>query len=97
MDNLYYTPPTDEQFEEVKQAAIEIWQTYHNSYGYVDEKLNRLRGLGNFGDNFMFIVAMFDHQNQNQNKLAKALSTQARVAIRERLIAGGLPEFLIEF
>ena len=54
MSKLYYTPPLQNVFDEVKEKAIEIWKTYDNTYGYVDEKLNKLRGLGNFGDNFMY-------------------------------------------
>lgn len=89
MKNLYYEPPTDEQFKEVMEKAIVIWQTYDNTYGYVDEKLDRLRGMGNFGDNVMTIVAMFDIFNQA--KLAKMLSDETRKAISLRMIAGGNP------
>ena len=43
MSKLYYTSPTNEQFNELKAKAIEIWQTYDNAHGYVDEKVNRIK------------------------------------------------------
>ena len=85
--NKYYTPPKDEQFAELKAKAIEIWKTYDNQFGYADEKINRIKDIGNVGDNFMFIVAMFD--SDNQSRLADKLSQDTRDAVRERMIAGG--------
>ena len=32
----------DSIFKELKQEAIKIWQTYDNTYGYADEKINDL-------------------------------------------------------
>ena len=29
---LYYTPPSDELFDEVKETAIEVWEQYDNEY-----------------------------------------------------------------
>ena len=84
---LYYTPPSDEIFEEVKEKAIEIWKGYDNTYGYQDEKVNRIKDLQNVEDNVMYIVAMFDLGNQT--KLANALSHPARMAIKARMIDGG--------
>lgn len=90
MKNLYYIKPTDKIFDEVKREAIKIWQTYDNTYGYVDEKVNRIKDITNVEDNMMYMVAMFDMQNQS--KLAHALSTKARKAIADRLKAGGQPD-----
>ena len=87
MDNLYYQPPSNEIFNEVKEEAMKIWQGYDNQFGYVDGKLERIMTLENVGDNLMYIVAMFDQSNQA--KLASRLSEEARTAIRERIIAGG--------
>jgi len=84
---LYYTPPSDEIFEEVKEKAIEIWKGYDNTYGYQDEKVNRIKDLQNVEDNVMYIVAMFDLGNQT--KLANSLSHEARMAIKARMIDGG--------
>jgi len=80
----------DEQFEELKKAAIELWQTFDNRFGYVDEKVNAIKGIDNISDNFMFIVAMFD--SRNQRRLAEKLSPETRKSIRERMVDGGTYE-----
>ena len=95
MTKLYYQAPTDEVFEEVKEKAIEIWKTYDNTYGYVDEKVDRIKDIKNIRDNMMFIVAMFDINNQG--RLAEKLSEEARKEIRDRMIDGGNPSYLIPF
>lgn len=87
MSKLYYTAPTNEQFNELKEKAIEIWNNYDNTYGYVDEKVNKIKDLDNVGDNFMYMVAMFDFENQM--KLSKILSAETREAVSVRLIDGG--------
>jgi hypothetical protein len=96
--NLYYFPPPDEQFDELKAAAIELWKkvdTDNDKYGYATDKINRIKDLENVGGNFMTIVAMFDWHNQN--KLALKLSPETRSSVRERMIAGGNPEYFIPF
>ena len=95
MNKLYYTPPPDDIFNEVKAKSVEIWKTYNDDYGYATEKINRINGLENVQDNVMFIVAMFDINNQA--KLADKLSPDSRKAIRERMLDGGNPEYLIKF
>lgn len=95
MPEIYYTAPSDEVFEEVKAKAIEVWETYDNTHGYVDEKVNKIKDAGNIKDNVMFIVAMFDINNQA--KLAVLLSSKTRQAVRERMVDGGQPLFLIPF
>lgn len=92
---LYYTPPSDEIFAEVKKAAIEIWETYDNTYGYVDEKVGRIKDIGNVGDNVMYIVAMFDLSNQA--KLGAKLSEEAKEAVRARMIDGGMEPYQLPF
>ena len=87
MDNLYYTPPTDKQFDEVKKKAIEIWNTYDDTHGYRSEKVDAVNYLKNVTDNVMVIIAMFDVYNQA--KLASMLSNETRMAISLRMIAGG--------
>lgn len=95
MDNRYYEAPSDEIFNEIKERVIEIWNSYDNTFGYATEKINRVRDLENVQDNAIYMIAMFDHVNQG--KLASLLSTEAREAIRDRMIAGGIPEELIYF
>jgi len=62
----YYTAPSDEVFEVIKSCAVEIWRSYDNTYGYVDEKIGRIKDLKNIRDNCTFIVAMFDIHNQRK-------------------------------
>ena len=90
MSRLYYTPPSENHFREVKEKAIEIWKTYDNTYGYADEKINAIKDIKNVGDNLMAIVSMFDENNQK--KLSKMLSDDTRVEIFIRLKDGGLPD-----
>lgn len=90
MSKLYYTPPTQEQFDEVKAKCIEIWNTYDDTYLYATEKINRIKDLKNVGDNFMYMVAMFD--NNNQGKLRRLISDETRQAICDRIRSGGMPE-----
>ena len=94
MAKLYYTPPSDEIFEEVRAAAIKIWQRYDHP-DYVAEKVGRIAEIRNVGDNVMYIVAMFDHENRCA--LASVLSGEARAAIYERMVDGGEPDHLNPF
>lgn len=90
---LYYTAPSDEIFNEIKEAAIKIWSGYEDPYK--TEKINRIQDIGNVSDNAMYMVAMFDRTNQG--KLADLLSMDACEAIRDRWIAGGGTAFEIPF
>jgi len=80
---LYYTAPKESVFKDLKKSAIKIWQTYDNQYGYVDEKVNKLKDLKNIADNFMFILAMFD--SNNQQKVSKLVKKETWEAIEKRL------------
>ena len=84
MQELYYIPPEDKIFNEVKEEAIKIWGSYDDTYGYASEKIGRIKDIENIKDNFMYIVAMFD--SNNQNKLMQNISFEAQQAIKERLI-----------
>lgn len=87
MSRLYYTPPTDDIFNEVRNCAIQIWRGYDDTYNYATEKISRIEDIGNVGDNLMYIVAMFDMPNQT--KLGAMLSEDARDAIFRRMLDGG--------
>lgn len=93
--NLYYTPPTYEQFKELKSAAIALWSTMGDEPSYAEQKIGRIKDIANVGDNFMYMVAMFDHSNQI--KLAAKVSPQTRIEVRERMRAGGVSEALLTF
>lgn len=81
----YYEAPPEEVFQDIKNNAIKIWQTYDNTYGYVDEKVKRIKPLQNIQDNAWTIVAMFD--TQNQVKLLSMLSP-ATAALTIKAIRG---------
>lgn len=91
MNILYYTPPPQEQFNELKRKAIKIWGAYDDTYGYASEKINKIKDLENVGDNFMYIVAMFDPNNQRI--LSDGLSQEAKKAVADRLRDGGAPDY----
>ena len=55
----YYKAPPDSIFEDIKTNAIKIWDTYDNTYGYRDEKVNRIKDLENISDNAWFTVLIF--------------------------------------
>ena len=80
---LYYTPPSDKCFDELKKAAIYIWSDYDNTNGYVDEKVNRIKHIENIRDNFMYIVAMFDMNNRE--KLYNVLSEETLSEVKLRV------------
>lgn len=92
--NLYYTPPNDKSFNEVKEKSIELWSEYDDEYGYATDKINSIKDIENVSDNFMYMIAMFDIQNQK--KLSLKLSDTTRADIRQRLISGGSsPEYIM--
>ncbi len=62
----YYTAPSDEVFNGIKEAAIKIWRTYDDSNDYATGKINSIKDLQNIRDNTCYIVAMFDQNNQRK-------------------------------
>ena len=47
MEKLYYTAPSDEIFNEVKEKCIEIWKGYDDTYGYATDKIDGIENLEN--------------------------------------------------
>jgi len=92
---LYYTPPPLKQFEELKAKAIELWNEVARTPNYAKEKVDAIKDMENIQDNFMHMVAMFD--GGNQRKLAEKLSEETSRSVRERMVDGGNPEYLIFF
>ena len=80
---LYYTPPEDIYFEEMKKTAIEIWDSYDDTFWYATEKKNRIKDVQNIWDNFLYIFAMFDIHNQN--KCLQKLSEECKKQVYDRL------------
>jgi len=79
----YDDAPSDKIFNEIKAAAIEIWQTYDDTHGYATEKINQVNYLTNFKDNWGTMIGMFD--GLNQHKLLVKLSPEAQAKIKEWL------------
>lgn len=77
----YYQAPSQEIFDEIKEAATEIWNSYDDTYGYATEKIDVIKDLKNLRDNAWTIVAMFD--GSNQSKLLNLVSPEAADIIRE--------------
>jgi glutathionylspermidine synthase len=95
MKNIYYLPPDDKSFKELKEKAIQLWKEYDDTYGYATEKISCIKDLLNEEGNFMYMVAMFDVYNQE--KLALILSEKTKKEIRKRMISGGAEEQFIVF
>ena len=87
MTNLYYKAPDQECFDNMKSAATKVWSAMDNTYGYVDEKTARVKDIANVGDNFMYMLAMFDQDNQA--KVVALLTPETQEAVRERLLDYG--------
>lgn len=87
MSKLYYTAPSDEAFEEMKRESIELWKSKGNIGGYSDEKIARIKDIGNIQDNFMYMLSMFDQNNQR--KVISNLTFSTQQAVRERMLSGG--------
>lgn len=73
---MIHETPSEELFNEIKQASINIWKdNYNNEHGYVDEKVDIINSTLNYADNVMKFYRMFDHTNQQ--KLRSAVSDEA--------------------
>lgn len=91
--SLYYTAPSEGSFNDMKENAMKIWQTYDDSYGYASEKIDQIKDIENLQDNFVFMFSMFDISNQK--KLISALKLDTRKDLRERLASGGTEEWYL--
>ena len=79
----YYTPPSQEVFDDIKQASIKVWQTMDDTYGYATNKIKRIKDLENVQDNAWYMFAMFDIFNQA--KLIDLVSPTTQEKIQEML------------
>lgn len=87
MKTIYYTPPEQCFFDELKKCAITIWSSYPDPYK--SEKIESIYNLQNVSDNFMYMVAMFD--SQNQIELSNLVSDRCKREVSERLFSSGCP------
>ena len=79
----YYTPPSQEVFDDIKQASIKVWQSMDDTYGYTTDKIKRIKDLENVQDNSWYMFAMFDIFNQA--KLIDLVSPTTQEKIQEML------------
>lgn len=75
-EDVYYSLPTQEIFDDIKQAATKIWSSYDDRFGYATEKIDRIKDLENTLGNDMYMVKMFDHQNELKLLSMVRLETQ---------------------
>jgi len=91
---LFYTPPKDEYFEELRTLCIRFWEVFPEftmwnekqerlEREYTQSKIDWIKSLKNEGANFISMVQMI-HQNSRQ-VLAKHLSLETRNEISMRL------------
>lgn len=80
----YYKAPSDEVFNEIKRACIELWSTYDDTHGYASEKIDQIKGIRNISDNAWYMVAMFDPTNQ-QKLLFNYLQEPAKTEVMKLL------------
>lgn len=85
---LYSIAPSDDCFNDMKAAAMVVWNKYREPYR--SQKLERVKDIKNVADNFIYIFAMFD--TENQIKVVAQLKEETKEALRERLVSGGNSE-----
>lgn len=79
--DLYYTAPPDANFEELRDAAAEIWRSID------PEKETYVLGIRNVRDNFMYLVGMLD--SNNQLILSDRLYNVTRRMVHDRIVSTG--------
>ena len=77
----YYDAPPQEIFDDIKENATKIWNTYSDEFGYRSEKINRIKNIKNISDNAWYIVAMFD--GGNQAKLLSKVNPETNRMIKQ--------------
>ena len=83
-ESEYYKAPSQEIFDDIKQASISVWKTYDDTFKYATGKIDRIKDLKNVRDNYAYMVAMFDRNNQFA--LLKNLHRDDSRLLVERLI-----------
>lgn len=79
--------PSQEVFDDIKENAKKVWGDYDNTYGYVDEKLERIEPIHNFADNWYTFLGMMD--SNNQLKLTSSLKPETLEFLREQRVHYG--------
>jgi hypothetical protein len=87
-EELFYTPPKDEYFNELKKICIRFWEVnFEDETDYLKEKVNRLLSLKNEGANFSYMVQMI--HPISRKVIAKSLSLETRNEISMRIHGWG--------
>jgi len=60
----YLASMKDEMFEDIKQNAIKIWNSYDDTHGYASGKIKRVNEIKNYKDNWITLIGMFDAFNK---------------------------------
>lgn len=79
---LYYIAPPQEVFQEMKTLSLQLWKELDDPYDSY-EKSEQIERMHNIKDNFMFILAMFDDNNQSiiLSRASEKLKTAVRIRI----------------
>ena len=91
---LYYKPPKDKCFEELKQACIRFWSSFPEFHlwdekqeqlerEYIQSKIDEIKDLKNEGSNFVSMVQMI--HPISREVIARLLSVETRHAVSIRL------------
>lgn len=82
---LYYEAPSEEVFNDIKTSCLLVWAEYNEPIErtYRAEKFKKVVPLKNIRDNYMFMIAMFDHINQK--KLFEWLRSETLVRVQQAL------------
>ena len=82
-EELFYIPPSDTCFDELKEVCIRFWETFDNQFSYVTEKIDSIKDLPNEGSNFVSMVQMI--HPISRKLIANVLSLETRNEISMRL------------
>lgn len=82
-ETLFYTPPKDEYFNELKEACIKFWKTFDDRFGYSTEKIDSIKDLPNKDSNFMMMIQMI--HPISRKLIVNLLSLETRNEISMRL------------
>jgi len=93
-NKLYYTPPSNKVFEDLRTQSISLLETISDGY-YKKEKLGIVKEATNTEGVFMLLVSMFDLRNQKV--LSSMVTDETSLEIRDRMIDGQTNKMFINF
>ena len=80
-ENLYFTKPFEEEFQEMKEKAIELSKEFFSDI-HLKRKVKLINKMTNSKDSFMTILSLFDEYKQEL--LLSKLSVRTRAAALKR-------------